>query len=75
MGEQCASGGGAGCSGLVACDELEALAHAESASDGNLYRCTSIGGLEGRENDGVLREHHILSREIDRPVGGRMNDN
>lgn len=63
-----------GCSVRVACDELEALVHAETVSDGDLYRCSSSCGLEGRENDGVLSEHHILQREIDRAVGGRMND-
>jgi hypothetical protein len=62
------------CSVQFACDELEELAHDKTVSDGKLCRCSSICGLEGRENDEVLFEHLILPREIDRPVGGRIND-
>lgn len=53
----------------VACDELEALAHVKTVSDGKLCRCSSIGVLEGREDDAVLSENHILAREIDGTPG------
>jgi hypothetical protein len=53
----------------VACDELEALAQVKTVSDGKLCRCSSIGALEGREDDAVLSENHILAREIDKTPG------
>jgi hypothetical protein len=54
---------------VQACDELEALAHVKTVSDGKLCRCSSIGALEGREDDAVLSENHISPRKSDETPG------